>query len=151
MPQDKGQSAIIFEDFFEVKDIDPDGKKFDRVSRLYCLSENYEMELWLDLNTDIYPMDMEHQKFSFALASTLNLDGSPDEGVFDASERSTLADKFEYVMYGKVFKYQEESHPSVKVSIYVSFGGLLMLLKGDPRNLSGIDMDSRIYLLIKKL
>ena len=76
------------------------------------------MELWLDVNTDIYPMDAEHQKFSFALASTLNLDGSPDEGVYDASERSTLADKFEYVMYGKVFKYQEETSPSVKVYHY---------------------------------
>jgi len=147
MPQEK--AATLFEDIFEVKDIDPEGKKFDRVSRLYCTSDNYEMELWIDINVDIYPM--EHQKFSLALATTLNLDGSPDEGVFDATDRTTLADKYEYVMYGKVFKYQEESSPSLKVSVYVSFGGLLMLLKGDPRNLTGIELDSRIYLLIRKL
>jgi len=107
------------------------------------------MELWLDVNTEIYPL--EHQKFSLALASTLNLDGSPDEGFFDASDRPTLADKYEYVMYGKVFKYQEESSPSLKVSVFVSFGGLLMLLKGDPRNLGGIELDSRIYLLMRRL
>eukprot|EP00026_Physarum_polycephalum_P022028 Phypoly_transcript_25755.p1 GENE.Phypoly_transcript_25755~~Phypoly_transcript_25755.p1 ORF type:complete len:169 (+),score=21.78 Phypoly_transcript_25755:68-508(+) len=142
-------SGILFEDQFEVKDIDPDGKKFDRVSRIFCTSEIYEMEMWLDVNTDIYPL--EHQRFHLALASTLNLDGTPDEGSFDPSDRPTLADKYEYVMYGKVFKYQEESSPSLKVSVFVSFGGLLMLLKGDPRHLGNIELDSRIYLLMRKL
>eukprot|EP01111_Echinosteliopsis_oligospora_P002311 TRINITY_DN1339_c1_g1_i1.p1 TRINITY_DN1339_c1_g1~~TRINITY_DN1339_c1_g1_i1.p1 ORF type:complete len:145 (+),score=27.50 TRINITY_DN1339_c1_g1_i1:64-498(+) len=142
-------SQILFEDIFEIKAIDQDGKKFDKVSRLYCTSENYEMELYLDVNTDIYKLSL--QKFSFALATTLNLDGTADEGTFDSSDRATLADKYEYVMYGKVFKYHEESSPSLKVSVFVSFGGLLMLLKGDPRNLSGIELDSRLYLLMRKI
>jgi hypothetical protein len=41
------------------------------------------MELILDVNVDIYPIEIsstQPTKFSFALASTLNLDGSPDEG-----------------------------------------------------------------------
>jgi hypothetical protein len=72
-------SCIIFEDIFLVQDIDKDGKKFDRVSRLFCRSETYEMELILDINTEIYPME-PGQKFTMALARTLNLDGTPDEG-----------------------------------------------------------------------
>ncbi|KAK3764639.1 hypothetical protein RRG08_008516 [Elysia crispata] len=34
---------------------------------------------------------------------------------------------------------------------YVSFGGLLMRLMGDPNNLHGFEDDSRIYLMMKKL
>jgi len=138
--------AVLFEDIFEVKNIDPEGKKFDKVSRLDCHSENYEMQLLLDINSDIYPLEI-NDKFLFALASSLSEDG--EEEAWDQSKRATLADKYEYVMYGKVFKHDGESG-STKVSVYVSFGGLLMMLKGDPRNLQGIEADSRIYLLIRK-
>ena len=34
---------------------------------------------------------------------------------------------------------------------YVSFGGLLMRLKGDPNNLHGFEVDSHVYLMMKKL
>ncbi len=40
---------------FHVKDSDPDGKKFDRVSRLFCVSESFKMDLILDVNTQLYP------------------------------------------------------------------------------------------------
>jgi len=142
-------SHILFEDIFDVKDIDKDGKKFDKVSRLECFGENYEMDLLIDINTDIYPMEV-NDKFTFVLTSSLNLDGAPDEGVFDQSGKPSLLDKYEYAMYGKVFKYQEEKGPIPKVSIYVSFGGLLMRLKGDYRNLQSIETDSRVYCLIRK-
>jgi len=36
-------------------------------------------------------------------------------------------------------------------SAYVSFGGLLMRLKGDANNLHGFKIDSSVYLLMKKL
>jgi hypothetical protein len=41
-------SGILFEDIFNVKDMDPEGKKFDRVSRLHCESESFKMDLILD-------------------------------------------------------------------------------------------------------
>src|SRR4051812_35150195 len=74
------------------------------------------MELILDVNVDLYPVEI-NTKFSFALASTLNLDGTPDEPVYDQSvfHKQTLLDKYEYVMYGKVFKYSEERQPTTKV------------------------------------
>lgn len=46
-------TGILFDDMFLVKDVDPDGKKFDRVSRLFCDSESFKMELILDINTQL--------------------------------------------------------------------------------------------------
>eukprot|EP01133_Synstelium_polycarpum_P017260 gene17260-20569_t len=139
-------SSTLFEDTFEVKEIDPDGKKFDRVSRFLCYSESYEMDLHIDIATHIYPMG--HEKFKLVLAQSLSLDGSLDSG-YDSGKPS-LADKYDYVMYGKIFKYQKDNSSS-KVAIFASFGGLLMLLQGDPRYLPGLELDARIYLLIKKI
>lgn len=78
-------AGILFEDIFDVKDIDPDGKKFDRgvwisnllffcnyilrgwnllcvlfviVSRLHCESESFKMDLILDVNIQIFPVDL---------------------------------------------------------------------------------------------
>eukprot|EP01098_Paradermamoeba_levis_P014296 TRINITY_DN6773_c0_g1_i1.p1 TRINITY_DN6773_c0_g1~~TRINITY_DN6773_c0_g1_i1.p1 ORF type:complete len:163 (+),score=40.46 TRINITY_DN6773_c0_g1_i1:44-490(+) len=142
-------SNILFEDIFNINDIDPNGKKFDRVSRLICKSENYEMDLTLDLNTEIYPVDINH-KFTLVLAKSLNADGSPDAGFYDPTNKPSLLDEYEYAMYGKVYKYSEDTKLK-KVSVYVSYGGLLMLLQGDPRNVSGLELDSRIYLLLRKI
>ncbi|MCO5580754.1 hypothetical protein L7F22_034624 [Adiantum nelumboides] len=68
------------------------------------------------------------------------------------SGRKSLADKYEYVMYGKLYKFSDqETGGSVKIEVYVSFGGLLMLLKGDPGNLGNLMMDQRLYLLMRKV
>eukprot|EP01116_Phalansterium_solitarium_P011671 TRINITY_DN27431_c0_g1_i1.p1 TRINITY_DN27431_c0_g1~~TRINITY_DN27431_c0_g1_i1.p1 ORF type:complete len:147 (+),score=34.60 TRINITY_DN27431_c0_g1_i1:78-518(+) len=140
----------LFEDIFNIRKIDPDGKKFEKVSRIICDSENYEMQLHLDVNTDVYPLDLErNNKFTMLLASTLNLDGSADSGEFDQSGRPSLADKFDYVMYGKVFKYVDEKGSASKLALYASFGGLLMMLKGDARTLQTLSLDQRIYLLMR--
>ena len=42
----------------------------------------------------------------------------------------SLMDKYEYVMYGKLYKYGDERvGGALKVDVYISFGGLLMLLR----------------------
>ena len=38
------------------------------------------MHLDLDVNTDLWPLELG-ERFPFALASTLSLDGAPDTGV----------------------------------------------------------------------
>jgi DNA-directed RNA polymerase I, II, and III subunit RPABC3 len=43
-------------------------------------------------------------KFVLVLASTLNLDGTPDSNEFNQSGAPSLMDAYEYVMHGKVFK-----------------------------------------------
>jgi DNA-directed RNA polymerase I, II, and III subunit RPABC3 len=98
------------------------------VSRLRCRGENTDAECTLDVNVDIYPLKSS-DKVMFALSSTLAEDGKPDDGTFDQarpsfavrrppdaaaadvgvccshllpqSQRKSMLDKFEYVMYGK--------------------------------------------------
>lgn len=135
--------------------MDVDGKKFDKVSRMVCKSDLYEFDMKLDVNVDIYPLEVG-DKFSLALAPTLNLDGSDTTMYFDASMQhasKTLMDKFEYVMYGKVFKYSEAAAGGGvnRVDVYISFGGLLMLLNGDAKKLQELDVDSNVYLLMRKV
>ncbi|KAI1235951.1 hypothetical protein DV515_00008633 [Chloebia gouldiae] len=137
-------AGILFEDIFDVKDIDPEGKKFDRVSRLHCESESFKMDLILDVNIQIYPVDLG-DKFRLVIASTLYEDGTLDDGE---------ADQFEYVMYGKVYRIEGDetsTEAATRLSAYVSYGGLLMRLQGDANNLHGFEVDSRVYLLMKKL
>ncbi|KAM3834598.1 DNA-directed RNA polymerases I, II, and III subunit RPABC3 isoform 4-T4 [Vipera latastei] len=162
-------AGILFEDIFDVKDIDPEGKKFDRVSRLHCESESFKMDLILDVNVQIYPVDLG-DKFRLVIASTLYEDGTLDDGEYNPTDdrpSSVLtyvpffwpillhrADQFEYVMYGKVYRIEGDetsTEAATRLSAYVSYGGLLMRLQGDANNLHGFEVDSRVYLLMKKL
>ena len=107
------------------------------------------MALDLDVNSDLYTLDIK-DRFTFALASTVNLDGAPDSGSFDQSGAPSLMDQYEYAMYGKLYKWKQDQ-PKAPVELYVSYGGLLMRLKGDPRHLVKLTLDSRVYLLVRKI
>ncbi|KAL8592953.1 DNA-directed RNA polymerases I, II, and III subunit RPABC3 [Nucella lapillus] len=146
-------AGVLFEDIFDVKDIDPDGKKFDRVSRLFCESESFKMDLILDVNTMLYPIKLS-EKFRLVIVTTLREDGVPDDTEFNPQNTGpNRADQFEYVMYGKVYRIEGDDGNSEtsRLAAYVSFGGLLMRLKGDPNNLHGFEVDSHVYLMMKKL
>lgn len=147
-------AGVLFEDIFNVKDIDPEGKKFDRVSRLHCESESFKMDLILDVNTWLYPMDLG-DKFRLVLATTLREDGYPDNGDWNPMEtEGSRADSFEYVMYGRIYRIEGDElsqEPSSRLAAYVSYGGLLMRLQGDANNLHGFEVDQHLYLLMKKL
>ncbi|XP_008054578.1 DNA-directed RNA polymerases I, II, and III subunit RPABC3-like isoform X1 [Carlito syrichta] len=147
-------AGILFEDIFNVNDIDPEGKKFDRVSRLHCESESFKMDLILNVNIQIYPVDLDG-KFWLVIASTLYEDGTLDDGEYNPiDDRPSRADQFEYVMYGKVYRIEggkTSTEAATRLSAYVSYGGLLMRLQGDANNLHGFEVDSRVYLLMKKL
>ncbi len=150
-------SSVLFEDIFDVKDIDAEGKKFDRVSRLHCESESFKMDLLLDINSQIYPVELG-DKFRLVLATTLREDGYADPTDWNPrihDEGMTKADAFEYVMYGKIYRIEGDDdragEPSSRLSAYASYGGLLMRLQGDANNLHGFEVDQNIYLLVKKL
>jgi DNA-directed RNA polymerases I, II, and III subunit RPABC3 len=51
------------------------------VSRIEARSEQFDMYMQLDINTEIYPMHVG-EKFTMVLAPTLNLDGTPDTGYY---------------------------------------------------------------------
>ena len=185
--------VVAYEDIFEVIDRDPDGKKFDKVSRFRCRSQ-FEAELQIDINVDIYNLEVRfvssHRdrtlsdpispnvpnppsmrrtlrlkslappplarqvgtRFTMVLAPTLSLDGTPEDMSYDQSGKESLADAYEYVMYGKVFKKEDTDEGGLaKSSVNISFGGLLVHLKADPKNLREVDIDNRVYVLIRKI
>lgn len=96
-------SGILFEDIFNVKDMDPEGRKFDRVSRLHCESESFKMDLVLDINSWIYPMDLG-DKFRLVLATTLQEDGrpgKPDQVIYFRINFWTISTCSEPGIFGK--------------------------------------------------
>jgi DNA-directed RNA polymerase I, II, and III subunit RPABC3 len=60
---------------------------------------------------------------------------------------------FQYIMHGRIYRVEGEDSGAEanKMSVYISFGGLLMRLHGEAGVLAGLEVDKTIYLLIKKL
>jgi DNA-directed RNA polymerase I, II, and III subunit RPABC3 len=144
---------MLFEDSFVINAINPEGKKFDRVNRLHATGESFEMHLVLDYNNEIYRL-MTNDTIHLLLSSTLALDTSNENSFIDGipdENTPSLMDKYEYVMHGKVFKIANPPNKGTNMEIYVSFGGLLMQLKGDARNLQRIELDQKLFLLIRKV
>lgn len=89
---------------------------FKLVSRLIGRSENYEMDLTLDFNSEIYPFKIG-EKFSLVLASSLSLEASANAGGVEKKEswrerapgERDLSDEYEYVMFGKVYRYEDSN------------------------------------------
>merc|ERR1711964_508921 len=125
----------LFDTQFVVKEIDPDGKKFDRVSRVIATSPTLDMTLSIDIATDIYPVHVG-QQLAFLLVSSLRRDKAESDSAADRDawrldqDDTSLASGYDYVMYGK--------RSTEQVSVYGSFGGLLMALTGSFRHLSKI-------------
>ena len=109
-------AGVLFEDIFDVKDMDPEGKKFDRVSRLHCESESFKMDLILDINNWIYPMELG-DKFRLVLATTLREDGFPDTGLFILYYPSDLSfwSKFVWVFYSDGLVYSGRNNSDLEV------------------------------------
>ncbi|KAF8708772.1 hypothetical protein HU200_030160 [Digitaria exilis] len=109
------------------------------------------MYMQLDVAIEVYPMHV-HDKFKMVLASTLNLDGTPDTGYFTQAGGETLADRFEYVMQGKLYRIANYvKPPPPPPPVLASFGGLLMALRGEPSFAKTLHLDNRIFLLIHKV
>jgi DNA-directed RNA polymerase I, II, and III subunit RPABC3 len=86
-----------------------------------------------------------------ATAHTRKQDGKPDSAQFNQGTEQTHADNFEYVMHGRVFKIDGGKGAAATLEVFASFGGLLMSLKGEPRSLQQIEVDQRIYCLLKRV
>lgn len=80
-------------------------KTYDRVHRINGTSEDNNTTLVLDINSELYPIS-HGESFQVLIASTLNLDGTKDEaqGWRAKNNEPTLADMWDYVCYGKVYK-----------------------------------------------
>jgi DNA-directed RNA polymerase I, II, and III subunit RPABC3 len=143
------QKNILFEDVLVISSIDREGKVFDKVSRIEGRTEDQDCKVILDINSEIYTMTKDGL-YSLIITKSVYSDGTLT-GNFSVemyNKKNSLLDKYEYVCYGKIFKYSEESDG--KVSVYVSFGGLLLGITGEASHLNNLKMDERVYLMIKK-
>lgn len=98
--------ATLFEDSFEITSLIAD--KYDRVSRVMgSSSADSSTALTLDINHELYPL-APGDRVHMALATTLNLDGTKDErGWRQNKDQETLASLYDYVCYGKVYRFEE--------------------------------------------
>ncbi|EJU01948.1 RNA polymerase [Dacryopinax primogenitus] len=146
-------SAVTFEDVFTIHSLDPEGKKYDRVSRLFARSHAFDMDLVLDFHCEIFPL-REGETVTVVLAKSLQkgLYEEPEEKKELASWRVDgpvgLEEYFDYVCYGKVYRFDEGV--GEKVTAYISFGGLLMTLSGSYRNMGTVTVGAYTYLLVRR-
>lgn len=102
--------AQLFEDSFRVNRLsDP---KYDKCDRLYCTSTDEQTTMDLDINNELFPCSVG-DTLHVVIATSLSLDGTKDDekGWRDTSKagaaEATLADMFDYVMYGKIYKFED--------------------------------------------
>jgi DNA-directed RNA polymerase I, II, and III subunit RPABC3 len=129
-----------------------------------------EIYMTLDINTELYPLSIG-DRFQCTIASTLTLGGpgdmdedGPSAGQGNGAGTSgvknsglgwrdvglgepTLADHYEYVCHGKVYRFEEAA--GERLSCYASFGGLLMKLDGPYQKVTPLRIDY-VYLLMRK-
>ncbi|EEB06996.1 DNA-directed RNA polymerase I [Schizosaccharomyces japonicus yFS275] len=122
--------SILVDEIFTVSDVN--SEKYQRVSRITASSAQNDLDLILDINTQLYPLE-KGATFSLQLTSNLN---SPD-----------LKEAADYIMYGKVYRVEEAKDD--KISVYISYGGLLMSIEGSHRKLYRLSKDN-VYLLLRK-
>ncbi|KAI1176988.1 DNA-directed RNA polymerases and 3 polypeptide [Nemania sp. FL0916] len=140
--------AQLFEDTFTVTDYDQ--SKYDRVARITANSTDNQTQMMLDINIELFPC-LVGENLQVVLATTLALDGNRDgeeRGWRDVRGESTLADMYDYVCHGKIYKF-EDGVEGQTLRAYVSFGGLLMMLEGPYAKLTPLRVDNT-YLLVKK-
>lgn len=141
----------LFSANFTVQSVDKDGKQFENVSRLECRSENNDSELLLDVHSDLCRMT-RGQVFAFVLSHQITSESVQDNAHWHPSMlQNSNASKYEYVMHGRVYRYEEDSAHH-RATVYVSYGGLLMRLRGEQNALKEIQAGrNMIYLMIRKL
>eukprot|EP00039_Didymoeca_costata_P003295 m.66675 g.66675 ORF g.66675 m.66675 type:complete len:134 (+) comp11823_c0_seq1:343-744(+) len=132
------QEHLLFSSFFSLVGRDPDGAKFDRLSRLVAVSKSKpKYELLLDINVTLFPIE-EGDDFELSLVNSLTDDDGAD-----------VSEGYSYVMHGKI--YRSEPVEGKFLAIYVSFGGLLMRIRGSAKELSSLHVDDYIYIMLKKI
>ncbi|MCJ1395869.1 DNA-directed RNA polymerases I, II, and III subunit RPABC3 [Xylographa bjoerkii] len=137
----------LFEETFSVTSLN--AQKYDRVSRISGTSSSNETFLTLDINTELYPCAVG-DRINMVLASTLSLDGTKDDGKGwrDVGRgEASLADMYDYVCHGKIYRFEEGDGEMIKV--FISFGGLLLYIEGPYKRLTPLRIDY-VYLLLKK-
>jgi DNA-directed RNA polymerase I, II, and III subunit RPABC3 len=97
----------LFESSFSLTNVN--AQKYDRVARLTATSTSNTTFITLDVNTDLFPIAVG-DRVHIMLASTLQLDGTKDDGKGwrDVGKgEPSLADMYDYVCHGKIYRFEE--------------------------------------------
>ncbi|KAF8817838.1 Dna-directed Rna polymerase II RPBABC8 [Cardiosporidium cionae] len=138
--------AVLFEDRMEISSTD--SSKFERISRLRGKSTAFDAEIELDINSDLFPVTNQENLY-ICLSNDILQQKRSDIQHWDRSTQLPVLDDFDYCMFGKIFKMEEPS--SERRTVFASFGGLMMALTADKQVLADLEIDMRIYLLIKRV
>lgn len=148
-------SSTLFDDIFNVESID--SARYDRVTRVVANSTSAaDTKITIDINHELFPVS-ENDTLTITLAKSLNIDDDSGESndLLSANgswrppkpDQRSLMNEYDYVMHGTVYKFEEGKND--KISVYCSFGGLLMCLEGNYRNLVGLKQEN-LYILMRK-
>ncbi|ROT34830.1 DNA-directed RNA polymerases I [Sodiomyces alkalinus F11] len=148
-----GGDVTLFEETFTVTNYDQ--SKYDRVARISATSADNQTIMTLDINIELFQCAVS-DNLHVVLVTSLAHDGSKDDekGWRDISKgrsagsEATLADMFDYVCHGKIYKFEDADDGQI-IKAYISFGGLLMSLEGPYKKLTPLRVDYT-YLLVKK-
>lgn len=110
----------LFADTFAVSDIK--AEKYDRVARVFGNTEDGETHMHLDISTELFSCAVL-DRLHIVLASTLSLDGVKDDvkgGWREprSGEGLSLADEYEYVCHGKIYRFEEEDQHNTYVDYH---------------------------------
>ena len=78
----QAMAGVVFQDDFEVAQINPEGAKFEKVNRLVCKGVVYEIEFLIDVNSELFECE-EGDKLTVALATSLSVDGVSEAKAID--------------------------------------------------------------------
>lgn len=147
--------SVLFEGIFKINDLD--SGKYRNVSRIEATSvkedgssEQEPLTLAVDINTELFPL-AKGTNITLALASSLN---ESEESSTTNSWRPprageySLADSYDYVMHGVAYKFEEVAGNKNRISVFYSFGGLLLRLEGNHRDLSNLKQE-KAYILLR--
>ncbi len=101
----------LFDESFTITTID--NQKYERVARLGGSSADNLTVMTLDINTELYPCNVG-ETIQCVIANSLSLDGTKDDGKGwrnagrdGAGGETTLANMFDYVCHGKIYKFED--------------------------------------------
>ena len=147
------QNPILLEDTFSVKAINPDGAVYLRVSRAVCSNTAGDLVVTTDYNLEEFPL-VKGETLAIAIACSLELSGEPSKNIYDHAvyHRETLLNQYDYVMHGRIYECSaEEREGKPKVTVLISFGGLLCKVEGRPEVLKELHFNSDVFLLMKRV
>jgi DNA-directed RNA polymerase I, II, and III subunit RPABC3 len=147
MSKSEPDRKIIW-DCFTVEKVNPQGKFFDNVSR-FVLSSKSGTELTIDINTEIYPVEAR-QKYICQVIKRMK-----DRQVYSPDDLEAIShedyNEFSFIMSGVVFR-MDLKEDSNELTVYASFGGLMMKLRGEIAQLESFKvegLESRILFMMQ--